>query len=647
MSVYKKILGMDKLPSYDGFSIIIINDGIPLIRKDAVAINEVANLANQYGVNAIAIDNIYEIGTEGEIRNFACRLHNAELVQVTGSPASGFTSLSLIGKMIGMTSGEKLNPSKSAEVCAIALAAGIGCMVKTFDPETRVSISKRRKPGTGGMSAGRYQRSVQGAVLNLTNRIKASLSSKGIDFDLSFKKGSHGIDGSCFNVYSPRTMLYGLVRSMRTSSINVRVTPVYSKTFEFEELGKGASPSSLKYLIVGVDPGMVTGLAIMDLNGRIVHLSSGRGVTRGAITRIIASLGRALVFASDVNPPPFMVTKLASSHNTILFSPERSMKTYEKSELAERSSAGQNVKAEDTHQRDSLAAASKAFSSYRNKLEQCVSHARERPTPVQLDEVKASVIRGMSINDALAMAAVPLPEPRIAPKPFQGSKRERIKVLETKLEDAKAENDALRGRLAARESDIDELRNQLRLAKLGAVPRRSPDSYEFERRIRSLSNEVASLRAELEGARYVDSQHVAAIERLASGGWFAVKRSASLTASTIGSPDDFEGERIVSVTSMEHMDDQTCSALKDAEIAAVIVESMPSAPILRKTLDCEILIISLNDLSWEGVGKLLVIEKASMEKALASSRSAVAEHFKSSPKRVRQLFDEYKKERWR
>lgn len=635
------------MPSYDGFSIAIFENGIALLRKDCATINDVADLANQYGVSAIALDNIYEIGSEAEVRRFACRLNNAEIVQVTGSPGSGFIPLSAIGKMIGVTSGEKLNPLKSAEVCAIALSLGIGSKVKTFDPETRISITKRRRPGTGGMSAGRYQRSVQGAVLNLTRRVKASLTSKGVDFDLALKKGGHGVEGSCFTVYSPRTALYGLIRPLRTSSINVRVTPAYSKSFEFEDLGKGVPPSSMRYLIVGVDPGMVTGLAAVDLNGRIVHLSSGRGMTRGTITRTIAALGRALVFASDVNPPPFMVAKLASSHNALLFSPEKSMKTYEKSELAERSSSGSNARAEDTHQRDSLAAASKAFSSYRNKLEQCISHARGSAVPVQLDDVKASVIRGMSINDALEMASAPPPEPRKAPKPFQGSERERIKVLEIKLDDMKAESDALRERINARDSEIDDLRNQLRLAKLGVVQKKPPDSYELERRIRSLSNEVASIRAELEGARCVNSRYVAAIERIISGTCFAVKRSASLSASVVNSPDDFEGEPIIAVVSIGHLDDQTCSALKTAGIAAVIVESKPPSPVLSRMLDCEIPMIMLSGLSWEGVGKLLVIENGSMHKSLLSARNAIAEHFRNSPARVRQLFDDYKKERWR
>ncbi len=647
MSIYKTILGMDKMPSYDSFSVIVIADGETILRKDAVQIDAVIKLANLHKVNAVALDNIFEIGDDSAIRHFASRLFGADLVQITGSPASGFIPLSLVGKRLGLTSGEKLNPSRSAEICSKALAAGFGYTVKIFDLETRISISKRRKFGTGGMSAGRYQRGIQGAVLNLTNRIKSSLSSKSIDFDLSFKKGSHGIEGASFNIYAPRASLYGLVRPLRTSSINVRIIPVYSKSFEFIPIGKDVAASAKRYLIVGIDPGMVTGLAAVDLNGHIVHLSSGRGITRGQITRTIADLGRALVFASDVNPPPSMVTKLASSHNALLFAPEQSIKTYEKSELAERFYSEQNMKAEDTHQRDSLAAAAKAFASYRNKLEQSTSHARNSVSSEQLDEVKASVIRGMSITDAIAQATATPPVPREAPKPFQGSERSRIKVLEAKLDDTRTEICALQRQLEARDAELDELRNQLRLAKLGTIKQKLPDAYELERRIRSLSGEVLSLRAELEGARYVNSRYVAAVERLASGSCFAAKRSPSLGSKTISSPDTFDGSSIIAVASLERLDNDAGAALKKAEISAVITESKPSELAMIKMMELEIPVILLSDLEWESVGHLLIIENDSMRSALAKSQSALAEHFRSSPKRVKQLFDDYRKDRWR
>src|SRR5512136_659183 len=234
MTEYKTVLGMDKLPSYNGFSVLVINDSGIVVKKDVLSMEELMEVARSSRVEAMAMDNIFEIGSEGEIRRLSTLLADVDLVQVTGSPSEGFRSLSAVGKDMGLTSGEKLSPSRSAEICARAALAGVGSLVKLYEPETKVSISRRRRFGTGGMSEGRFRRSIQGSVLNLTNNIEASLKSRGIDFDLNLRRGSHGVEGSTFFVYAARNRLIGLVRPLRTSSIDVRVIPVYTKAIEYE-----------------------------------------------------------------------------------------------------------------------------------------------------------------------------------------------------------------------------------------------------------------------------------------------------------------------------------------------------------------------------------------------------------------------------
>jgi len=150
MSGYKLVLGMDRLPSYDSFAVAIADDGEIVHRGDSVSIDAIIKMANSHKVDAIALDNIFEIGDASAIRHFVSRLYGADLVQVTGSPATGFVTLSVIGKRLGKSSGEKLSPLRSAEVCAIAATTGIGYSIRIFDPETRITIAKRRKFGTGG-----------------------------------------------------------------------------------------------------------------------------------------------------------------------------------------------------------------------------------------------------------------------------------------------------------------------------------------------------------------------------------------------------------------------------------------------------------------------------------------------------------------
>jgi predicted RNase H-like nuclease (RuvC/YqgF family) len=238
MNIYKTVLGMDKLASHYGFSVVVINESGVVFRKEILSLEDVAEVSRDQKADAVAMDNIYELGSESDIRRFTTLLYKTDLIQVTGSPTEGFRPLTAIAKELGLGSGEKLSPAKSAEVCARSVMAGLGFVVKVFEPETRITISRRRKFGSGGMSEGRYRRSIQGSVLNLTNSIRSALKTREIDFDLLMRKGSHGIEGSSFVVYASRNRLFGIVRPLRTSSINVKVTPVFTKSLDLVPLGE-------------------------------------------------------------------------------------------------------------------------------------------------------------------------------------------------------------------------------------------------------------------------------------------------------------------------------------------------------------------------------------------------------------------------
>jgi predicted RNase H-like nuclease (RuvC/YqgF family) len=645
MNIYKTVLGMDKLPSYNGFSIVVINEFGIILKKDVQSIEEVSEEARSNRVEAVATDNIYEIGSESEIRRFTGYLGNADLVQVTGSPASGFRPLSQIGKDLGFSSGEKLSPSRSAEVCARAAAAGRGYAVKIYDPETRVSISKRRKFGSGGMSEGRYRRSIQGAVLNLTNTIESTLRSKGMDFDLSFRKGSHGIEGATFYVYASRNHLFGIVRPIRTSSINVKITPTFTKSFEFSPLGSAEEGPPKRYLIVGVDPGMVTGLAVMDLNGRVLDASSGRGITRGQITRDLSNLGRALIFSTDVNPPPALIEKLTATHSALLFSPERSLKTSEKKEIVDGIASEQGVRVEDSHQRDALAAAAKAFSFYRNKLEQAASHARAEERPVQIDELKANVLRGMSISDAIAASKASVFEQTEAGRKKAGSEREQIRVLENKCVDLRAERDKLLAKILEMEQNIDELENNLRLARLGDRKKLSKEDavYELDRRVRSLITDVEQMRGELESARSENERMRSSLVESVLGGCALFRRYGNVSEAT-RDLQNLPDERVVFVDEVGTLSEETLMALRSSGISAFVVGKI-STDEKSQFLGVGIPVVLLPSLTSQAYGIVEAVKKDSLRRSLEEARRELQDFSASKAKKIKGLFEEYRRER--
>jgi hypothetical protein len=113
-------------------------------------------------------------------------------------------------------------------------------------------------------------------------------------------------------------------------------------------------------LIVGLDPGTTVGVAILDLHGELVELGSKREAGKSDLIKHILKFGKPLIIASDVNPMPKTIKKLASAFGSRTYYPEVSLTNLEKEDIA--SDFEEEIK--NSHQKDALAAAIKAFRSY-------------------------------------------------------------------------------------------------------------------------------------------------------------------------------------------------------------------------------------------------------------------------------------------
>lgn len=91
-------------------------------------------------------------------------------------------------------------------------------------------------------------------------------------------------------------------------------------------------------------------------------------MTRAAISRMILDLGRPVIIAGDVNPPPKMLEKLAAGLSARLFYPEKNMSRFEKLKIAEKYSKAVSPNKKlwgNKHERDALAAALRAWKRIR------------------------------------------------------------------------------------------------------------------------------------------------------------------------------------------------------------------------------------------------------------------------------------------
>ena len=124
-------------------------------------------------------------------------------------------------------------------------------------------------------------------------------------------------------------------------------------------------------MIVGIDLGTTIGIAILDTRGKILDLSSKREAKRADIVKHIMKFGDALIIASDVNPLPKGIEKLASSLGCHIFYPKVSMSYKEKEKMID----DYKEEIKDSHQKDALAAALRAFKNYHSmflKVEEVV-----------------------------------------------------------------------------------------------------------------------------------------------------------------------------------------------------------------------------------------------------------------------------------
>ncbi|MDY6931061.1 MAG: DUF460 domain-containing protein [Halobacteriota archaeon] len=253
-------------------------------------------------------------------------------------------------------------------------------------------------------------------------------------------------------------------------------------------------PKEREYVIVGLDPGTTTAVAIIGLNGELFELFSSRTTSILDIIRLIASFGHPLIVASDVTPTPSSVEKVKRAFDARLYNLATSLPVDEKIRLAK------PFDYDNEHERDALAAALEAYKGYKNKFEQI-----EKKTPDELDarEVKALVVRGLSIDSAIStlkefeleedLTSESDSESTDEDEPVDNSDiselKSTLKKQEDHIRDLKEFNNQLKSELESKENELIRLRETIEDLK-------SDRSKEIQRskKIRQKNKEIARLK---------------------------------------------------------------------------------------------------------------------------------------------------------
>lgn len=201
----------------------------------------------------------------------------------------------------------------------------------------------------------------------------------------------------------------------------------------------------IRGIIIGLDPGVNFGIAILDVHGKVVNLVTKRNVKRSDVIKYITKFGRPLIVTSDVNPPPRTVEKIAHAFGCKLFIPEKSLTTKEKYRLTKE----YHKLIKTDHETDALASCIKAWKHYRKFLKTIENTLNKYGLSTYYSEVVRKLLKEKRENIIKIIDELIAKERKIVEIEKRRSKeREIILKLEKKLVKKKQEVEYLRKELA-------------------------------------------------------------------------------------------------------------------------------------------------------------------------------------------------------
>ncbi len=603
------------------YSVVIMSrDGVLLEREEA-GLQELISLARKYKASVIAVDNIYELARDyDDLERIVSQFPpKVRIVQVTGSPGS-MRSLKSLAKEAGIQV-RKWNSLSSARVAAELALRGYGSEIVAMFPETRVLITKNRSIKQGGSGSDRWRRSIEASILSETNRIATALDRANMDYDLYIERASGGLRRAEFIVYSDESEIKKIIKeTTEWSPIRIIIKGSWRKKVKFVSSESVPVPKA-RPLIVGIDPGMSVGLAVLDLKGKLLTLKTLRKASRSQIVEEILEYGYPIIVATDVNPPPKSVIKIASLFDARVYVAKYSMKAEEKKKIVDKFEEETGIRVKSAHERDSLAAALKVYySRVKNLISKADSKLNELKVQVDNYELYERILKGVSISQAIEeLLSQKSQEERQEGVDRIRSSGEGFKPLLLKISKLKMEIARLKAQLKDKEYEIRRLKERIDLLedkRLREIEKDRRISQKSER-IKELEEELMRVRWNLELVKSQLAQLSKPREEEVEG--IEVELVPSLTKENLeklgnlGSP--------ILVLDASGTSPNLVRRLKELGIPAVFYRgNPPPSEVIRASFELGIPVISANDLRirWRGIRPVIPTEDAL--KAIAEAK---------------------------
>jgi predicted RNase H-like nuclease (RuvC/YqgF family) len=463
--------------------------------RDVVSLRKLRRLIAREEPAIVATDNMYELAADKDaLVHFLRELPSeTRLVQVTGDERP--EPLSRVASRHGVPYAKE--PMAEAEAAARLAAMNVGFEVTAFTNTTQVKVSRGRSTGKGGWSQDRYTRRIHGNVRRAAREVRDDLDEAGLDYEMDVTEKYGGYSQALFRVEGRPADIP--VSARRSGDIRIEIEREKRDGIEFHPLAKRRD-----HVIVGIDPGTTTAVALLDLDGKLLDVLSTRTADTAEVIEWIIERGRPVLVAADVTPMPETVEKFRRSFDAAGWTPENDLPVDGKQHRTREHGY------DNDHERDAMAAALYAFDAH---ADQFARIARKVPAQLDRGEVTARVVAGGQSVEAVLRELADDPEPE--------EERTEHEVRELTPEERKIKR--LTARIDRLEDHVADLKETIRSKddRLAEFKRELSDARREERKearerreITRLERENSRLKRELADEREATASLDSKLERL-------------------------------------------------------------------------------------------------------------------------------------
>ncbi|ELZ83997.1 hypothetical protein C454_06787 [Haloferax gibbonsii ATCC 33959] len=467
------------------------------IERDVVSFRKLRRLIERDEPRVVATDNMYELATDKDdlVRFLRWLPHGTQLVQVTGAERP--EPLSRVASRHGVPYGK--DPMKEAEAAARLALANVGYEVAAFENTTTVKVSRGRSTGKGGWSQDRYTRRIHGSVKQQSREVESSLKEANLDYERDVTEKYGGYSQALFTVEARPEDIP--VSTHRSGDTRVEIERERRDGIEFEPLVKRRDR-----VIVGIDPGTTTAVAVVGLDGRVLDVHSTRTADTAAVIEWLIERGRPSLVAADVQPMPETVEKFRRSFDAAGWAPASDIPVDEKLHRT------RDIDYDNDHERDALAAALFAFDAHEDQFERI---SRKVPADVDREEVIARVLASEESVEAVLREMADdgdggdpddadeeaHEEPELTPEEREIRElRSRVERLESHVEDLKSTIEEKDETIEEYKQELSDARREERreARERREVTRLERENGRLERKVESLESDKAELADKLD-----------------------------------------------------------------------------------------------------------------------------------------------------